>query len=706
MKKVLIGIVLVIILLFAVGSAVVVWQINPILEKLRPHIAKVISDAIKQEVVLGKLSVGLFPNASIEVSDVALLSPHSTQSAASLGKLALATDISSLLRGQVSVSELTISSPQARLTREADGSISLGSIKIYSPNAGKNESQTKPTAGAVAPAGGKDSSAEAPLKLAVKTVELKNLKVVLVDKTVTPNKELELKDFSAELTNIGGSEPAVLQGSGTILGAAQKNLSVSGTVDLSKKTGSLPPAQIEIALKSTDMGAISSLLEAYGAKPKELALSGDVSLKTRLVTDNAGIHLFPELDGTQTGVGWGTVFNKAKDIRLTVAAQVESPAEGAVNVSKCDVNLAGNEVHAPLSASPQEGIKVRVDTTKLALAELGKLLPPVRDYQLSGSMQAGVNIHLPKNTEQAPAYPNLQGSANLEGLAAQIPIGQAAQGTPKVIAVSSGSSKLRFEQQNIILQSFDASVFKGALHTEGSFTIPKDVSFSVAGKAFALEQVSTVFLSNSRFGLTGVLESLAARGSAQATDFASTLNASVQTRAGKGSITGINILGETLSKGSQIPGIAQLISSAIPQKYQPLLKANDTQFEQLLLAADVRGRIIDIKQLELTHPVYILSGQGTMAIGGKMELKAQLKLSPQLTQDLIAKEKNLKLLLDANGYLVIPVVITKDGEHALVLPDFSDLSKRAATNTVKDAAKKTLDRVAPGFGSALDSFFK
>jgi hypothetical protein len=705
MKKVLIGIVLVIALLFALGSAVVVWQINPILEKLRPHIAKAISDAVKQEVVLGKLSVGLFPRARIEVADVALAGP-SGQSAASLGKLTLATDVSSLLRGQVSVSELSIISPQAQLTREADGSISLGPIKIYSPNAEKKEGE--PTPGTAAPAGSKNISNEAdsPLKLSVKQVEIKNLKLTLIDKTVTPNKELELKDFSAELTDIGTSEPASLKGSGTLLGAAQKNLSVSGTVDLSKKAGLLPLAQVEVALKALDTTVISSLLEAYGAKPKELALSGDVSLKTRIVSDNTGIHLFPELDGTQTGIGWGTVFNKAKDIHLTVAAQVESPAAGVINVSKCDINLAGNEVHAPLSTSPQEGLKVRVDANKLALAELSKLLPPVKDFQLSGSMQAELNIDLPKKTEQAPAYPNLQGNASLAEIAAAIPIGQATQGAPKVIAVSNGSSKLRFEQQNVILQSFDASMFKGTLHTEGSFTIPKNVSFSAAGKAYALEQISSVFLSNSRFGLTGMLESLTARGSAQTTDFASTLSAAVQTRAVKGSITGINILGETLSKASQIPGIAQLISSAIPQKYQPLLKASETQFEQLLLAVDIKGRAIDIKQLELIHPAYTLSGQGTVATGGKMELKAQLKLSPQLTEELVAREKNLKLLLDSNGYLVIPVVITKDGEHALVLPDFSDLTKRAATNTVKDAAKKTLDRVAPGIGSALDSFFK
>ena len=101
----------------------------------------------------------------------------------------------------------------------------------------------------------------------------------------------------------------------------------------------------------------------------------------------------------------------------------------------------------------------------------------------------------------------------------------------------------------------------------------------------------------------------------------------------------------------------------------------------------------------------MIQGAGRVGMNGGLNLKTKLKLTPALAEKMILKQPKLQLLADSEGNIVIPVVVRKE-KHILVLPDVSDLAKRAAQNTAKEAVKKELDKLGPGLGNALDSLFK
>ena len=127
---------------------------------------------------------------------------------------------------------------------------------------------------------------------------------------------------------------------------------------------------------------------------------------------------------------------------------------------------------------------------------------------------------------------------------------------------------------------------------------------------------------------------------------------------------------------------------------------------QLKLEASLNGRTMEITLFSLQHPLYTISAEGPLSMDGETKLKAELRLTSAFSAELMQRNDKLRPLFAEDGSLAIPVVITRKDKRLLVLPDFSVITSRAAKNTLKDKAEKTLDKVVPGVGSALRSLFK
>ena len=104
MKKLVIFIVSVL-AIGGIALGVLIYNINPILERFKPQITAKLSEIVKTPVQLGELSVQFFPSVGIEVSDVGLAGDNDS---ASVKTLMLDTSLLGLLGGNLSVSELAL----------------------------------------------------------------------------------------------------------------------------------------------------------------------------------------------------------------------------------------------------------------------------------------------------------------------------------------------------------------------------------------------------------------------------------------------------------------------------------------------------------------------------------------------------------------------------------------------------------------------
>ena len=831
LKKILIGIAGLTVL-GVIAIAIAIWNINPILERLRPQITQTISDAVKNPVQLGELKASLFPNVVVEVHDVALVGQEKD---ASVKRLLLKTGLSDLLKGKLNVSQLTLEDTVVRVNRKPDGKLFIGTLPLQK----QQPVQTSKIDGAKidgaqldgaefdgaivrpavsraaepatlhqvadtdAAAGSQDS-----IQFAVDAVTVKNLDITFDDELAKPRQQIALKSINADVKNVTLGETANFAIDAGVLSAKPGNLSIKGTALVAK---TLPPQfDVTIVANALDLAALNALLNAYGAGNQALKLGENASLKIKASSGTNGILVaLDSLDASAAQIAFGEVFAKAAGVPLTLTLEAQPSLLGAVLGNKLDVKLGDILLSAPFTFDPIRGTAATV-TSNVKLASLEQFLPAAKPFALSGSIKPNFKIAVPpKNT--ASAKPKAEGTVAIDNVGAVVTQGPdtklVVSGTTGTIELSGetvkipglvttvanqklaltatatpldqplveytlksdnlalgpllssvkpggipalsassisglaltgaystkargGKADLQFAKGSIAgtdlsggnlgtqfqlgdgnqlemadLKPSILKVFGGQLDLQGSLKSYNAITAAVKAAGLQLEPISKVAMPGSSFGLQGLLEGMSVNIQGDKRNLKQSMNGQISARAVKGAITGVNILREILQKVNAIPGVGQSLTAYIPEQYRPLVASDATQFDTLVLNSGLGNGAMQLRDFTLTNAVYILSGQGQIGFDGKINLDAQLKLTPAVASQMVLREPKLQLLVDGAGNIVIPVVIKKD-EHFVVLPDLGDLTKRAATNTAKEAAKRGLDRVQPGLGKALDSLFK
>ena len=125
MKKLWLKILLSLMALAGLAVGLIIFNINPILESLRPEIQRTIAEKIGQPITFGKLSLSLFPAAAVEVSEVRF---EGAAEAGGVKTLILKTPLMPLLKRRLSVEEAGIDGLDVRLLRKADGALTINGI--------------------------------------------------------------------------------------------------------------------------------------------------------------------------------------------------------------------------------------------------------------------------------------------------------------------------------------------------------------------------------------------------------------------------------------------------------------------------------------------------------------------------------------------------------------------------------------------------
>jgi hypothetical protein len=795
-------------LILGIAIAVLLFNLNPIVARLKPQLLALIAEKVGHPVEFEKLEVRLFPTTKLQLNNVVIAKSAEN----SIGVVSLKTSLPALIRGEISVDELELRDANLSITRRADKRLFLGPIPLQKAELEGVDNEDGElvrlhTVAAVAPAGTTEQSN--PVALQIRTVELANITVHFDDQAVTPAQRITLKSLHGSAENIAPMVEGKIDLHGTFLSSSSDNLSAKGTLMLQGGPAGLPKTDISIALNALDLPSLQNLVQVYGSKVPDLALGKTADLDLGVAINERGISVRSKgLDFGDSAVSLGTMFNKAAGVPLSLAFEGQPSITGGFTGKSTTLTLGKNVVQAPFGFDPAKGLAAKVQTSSFSLADLASMIPLLQPFKLGGEFDADFQVTQPKNksplatgnvslndiSATVPAktgnglpisrlsgkveikndairsegltvhiagqqftigvdgtmLPNpalnwkinssqLELQSILAGLAIDNPALASASFSQLALSGShdgnsrKGSSSIAFgsgAMQGMAIQKTNLGVqyeldekntprrievtpstlgiFGGTLTLEATIADGNGLA-SARGAKMQLQPISALALASSPLQLIGLLEEMRLRARFAQANVKPSLQGEFEALARNGELQGFNLLRETFGRAGSLPGLDGGLDKYFPPEYAELLKGNATKFDTLSIKTTFAQQQVAIQSVDMVYSLYILSAQGKAGFDGRLELQAQLKLTPLLSEKMVLRQPKLELLLDDKRNLVIPLVIKK-ADSVMVLPDVSELGKRALKNTAKEAVtrelQKGLDKVSPGVGKALEGLFR
>lgn len=270
------------------------------------------------------------------------------------------------------------------------------------------------------------------------------------------------------------------------------------------------------------------------------------------------------------------------------------------------------------------------------------------------------------------------------------------------------STPYRFADQILRLENLTTQVFGGTIAGSLTLALSAISDLSLQLRTLDLAQVAVAS------GATGA----SMRGTLTQGDFTARFDhknflpsatGTFSIEGAKGAFLGVNVFAEVLKAVGTIPTVDVALAKSVPPEFRAILESPDTEFDSLTARGSIDRGTVNLPTIGLQHQAYSIAGSGSATTAGDFDFRIQLRLAAPLIQGMLAREKNLKYLLDARGQLEIPVALRRSQGKVLVTPDVEKLLANAARAGAKDAAGKVLEKVAPGLGGAsklLDQFFQ
>jgi len=176
-----------------------------------------------------------------------------------------------------------------------------------------------------------------------------------------------------------------------------------------------------------------------------------------------------------------------------------------------------------------------------------------------------------------------------------------------------------------------------------------------------------------------------------------------------GALRNRNLIKEVFDRLSPVLAIT---NAELPPELSEMLKDRDTPFQSLQVAFGVQAGMVKVSEFRLMHPNYQLSGQGTYRISDKrVDGSLHLLLSRAISAFLMKKIREMELIADRNGQVLIPFRYSGVFPDATVQPDLSYLGSRLLQTGANQLLSNGVGRLLGGkkagklvsFGGATQS---
>jgi uncharacterized protein involved in outer membrane biogenesis len=362
-----------------------------------------------------------------------------------------------------------------------------------------------------------------------------------------------------------------------------------------------------------------------------------------------------------------------------------------LNLSKLSVILAAAVPSLQrLNLAGKAGMSL---TLGLAGTNLKSITGPITLGGVSADLASGMKMR------------DLSGAITLDGSASDLGVKTDNLALKLQDAPIAVVSTLRIRPTEVAVSTFTVKGFGGELQAPSQLqlgapqrlqTSPslRDISLEAFLQAFKPD-VAKIFQGNLTSFKAG-LSNIELQNPAQTTSG----NGSLLFKNGK--LKGFNLPSVILSKIEGLPLVPVTLRKLVPPQFEPLFASPDTAIKEARSSFSIAGGVITIPDLVVAADLFTLTGRGTVRVNGQLDLNAEIRFTPEFSQALTSRSKELKLLLDADGRFTVPFVARGQGSSTVVLPDIAVLAQKLASGTLR----KSLDGFLKGDKGASKSMKK
>ncbi len=618
--------------------------------RYRPLIASRIQEATGRSVTLGTISFHLLPSPGLTVAPLAVSDSarYPGRDALRAQSLSIHLGLVGLLRGQLTITSITLRRPVLTLIREAGGRWNFDDLLARAVAA--------PATSAAPPAG-------KPLRVAVERAVLKGGTTLIYDDALVPGarSEARIGPVDAEVRGWGGGEPTAIDLS---VGLGESRIHASGRLT---PAGESPRLDLEAGadgLRAADLAAILPWLGV--ARPAGLQIAGTLDLK--------GTAEVP-LERPETLRFKGTLSLRGLSYRDGTMTGPLRDMSGRVTVDGERAVLEDFQVSAGTSS-----LRGRLQVEDYLRPRVGFALTSPR-------LDANEIIGLFVPARPAASAPGPRPTPAQAGLLDQV----TARGTLSVASarfqtfdLSGVQAAVALERSVFTLQDLTAAFYSGSLGGTARADLSRPVPRFTLGARLDGVEVNPLLTAYDP-GLKDLLGGRLTGGldlEAQGLDMGSLLGTARGTgslEVAQGRIASFNVL-------KQLAGLLEAAGGKG-------IGRDETPFEYLRGHLDIADRRARTDDLALHSTDLDLEGKGWVGLDATLDLKVVARFSQESTEGMLAKNARLRSLTDPSGRLAVHFALS----GGLAAPRFGiDTSAQVdqARERVKEKARqKVRDRI-------------
>jgi uncharacterized protein involved in outer membrane biogenesis len=299
--------------------------------------------------------------------------------------------------------------------------------------------------------------------------------------------------------------------------------------------------------------------------------------------------------------------------------------------------------------------------------------------------------------DQLAVKGTVRGSTSAPAVTATVtsPSGMAQNITYRDLAVDA-----TYGGQAVTISSLKVGVFSGTLDGNARATLGAEPAFNVGLNLHGIDLQQALVSQKSKAAdtvrgqLTGTVR-VAGRGTTF-DKIKPTLSGNGQMSVANAKLIGVNVGAEAMRKVQGLPGIDTLITPSIVARHPALFNSPNTNLTELGLTFTIQGPKIISHDIKAATADYSALADGWFDLDKRIDMKARLLLSTELSRELMSEKKNVVYLANEQKQVDIPVQISGQLPKPSVQPDIQYLAQRAAGHLVEKQAGKLLDKFIGG----------
>jgi uncharacterized protein involved in outer membrane biogenesis len=414
MRKVVIAAV---VLLVVVAAALfAVSRFNTYLTSNREWLARQASTALGREVSFAEVGVSLRGGLGAAVTEVVIGDDpaFSREPFLKVGRAVVAVKILPAIMGRYEVARVILDTPEVTVIRQ-EGGLNVESIGARGRGAaaekGAETAESEPADGGAAP-----------LPLLVSVLRISDGRLRFVDRTQSPPAELLVEQLDFSASDVGFDSPVELDLAAAVLGAAEQNVRVEGTLgplDSPQRAGQAP-VDLDAEIGPVIIDRAKQLPVVGASIPAELSSDDPITVEVDITGTLEGPAVVASFDASDAGLRYGDLFRKPEGTRFAVEANVTRSAD-AIEVGDFDLQLAGAHLRGSgtLGTGPSLPLDFQIEGSGVPLDGWGELFAAAEGLDVDGELDLDVRARGPV----AERIPRLDGTVSLKNVSAVQPGG-------------------------------------------------------------------------------------------------------------------------------------------------------------------------------------------------------------------------------------------------------------------------------------------